>query len=89
MSKETRNFLKRHSIGIAGTRRLEPYPNQMAERLARDLAARGLLIGTGSALGIDATAQKGALGSTEGATAGIPGCGGGGYLSEREPKDFC
>jgi DNA processing protein len=47
----------------------------MAERLARDLAARGLVVTSGLARGIDASAHKGALGPAEGATIGILGCG--------------
>ena len=33
----------RHLISIVGSRRPTPYGNQMAERLARDLADRGLV----------------------------------------------
>ena len=47
----------------------------MAERLARDLADRGLLIVSGLARGIDACAHTGALSSASGATIGILGCG--------------
>ncbi|MGB6482971.1 MAG: DNA-processing protein DprA [Candidatus Acidiferrales bacterium] len=67
--------MNRHAIAIVGTRRPTPYGNQMAERLARDLAARGLLIVSGLARGIDATAHKGALSSAQGVTVGILGCG--------------
>jgi DNA processing protein len=73
--KGNAEFLNRHSIAIVGTRRPTPYGNQMAERLARDLAARGLVIVSGLARGIDATAHKGALGSMQGATVGVLGCG--------------
>ncbi len=47
----------------------------MAERLARDLADRGLVIASGLARGIDASAHKGALSSATGATIGVLGCG--------------
>jgi DNA processing protein len=47
----------------------------MAERLARDLAARGLVVASGLARGIDASAHKGALASVGGATVGVLGCG--------------
>jgi DNA processing protein len=47
----------------------------MAERLAKDLADRGLVISSGLARGIDASAHKGALGSANGATIGVLGCG--------------
>jgi DNA processing protein len=68
-------LLDRHSISIVGTRRPTPYGNQMAERLARDLAERGLVIVSGLARGIDSCAHKGALASPRGATVGVLGCG--------------
>ncbi len=68
-------LLNRHMIAIVGSRRPTPYGNQMAERLARDLADRGLLIASGLARGIDSSAHKGALSSAGGATIGILGCG--------------
>jgi DNA processing protein len=68
-------LLDRHSIAIVGTRRPTPYGNQMAERLARDLAERGLVIVSGLARGVDSCAHKGALSSTRGATVGVLGCG--------------
>ena len=68
-------LLDRHSIAIVGTRRPTPYGNQMAERLARDLAERGLVIISGLARGIDSLAHKGALGAPKGATVGVLGCG--------------
>jgi DNA processing protein len=46
----------------------------MAERLARDLAARGVAVVSGLARGIDAFAHRGAL-SVSGTTIGIVGCG--------------
>ncbi|MGC1105778.1 MAG: DNA-processing protein DprA [Candidatus Acidiferrales bacterium] len=73
--KGNTGLLNRHAIAIVGTRRPTPYGNQMAERLARDLVARGLLIVSGLARGIDATAHKGALSSAQGVTVGILGCG--------------
>lgn len=68
-------LLNRHMVSIVGARRPTPYGNQMAERLARDLAARGLVITSGLARGIDASAHKGALGASSGATVGVLGCG--------------
>jgi DNA processing protein len=73
--KGNAELLNRHAISIVGTRRPTPYGNQMAERLARDLADRGLVIVSGLARGIDACAHKGALSSATGATIGILGCG--------------
>jgi DNA processing protein len=52
-------LLNRHLISIVGSRRPTPYGNQMAEKLARDLADRGLVIVSGLARGIDSCAHKG------------------------------
>jgi DNA processing protein len=49
------------SIAIVGTRHPSPYGSGMAEMLARDLAARRLLIVSGMARGIDTCAHRGAL----------------------------
>jgi len=68
-------LLNRHSISVVGARRPTPYGNQMAERIARDLADRGLVIVSGLARGIDASAHKGALASAAGATIAVLGCG--------------
>ena len=68
-------LLNRHLISIVGSRRPTPYGNQMAEKLARDLADRGLVIVSGLARGIDSFAHKGALSSATGATIGVLGCG--------------
>src|SRR5215467_5640908 len=68
-------LLRRPSIAIVGTRRPTPYGNQVAEKLAKDLADRGLTIVSGLARGIDASAHRGALNSNTGATIGVLGCG--------------
>jgi DNA processing protein len=68
-------LLNRHSISIVGARRPTPYGNQMAERLGRDLAARGLVIVSGLARGIDACAHHGALSTPAGTTIAVLGCG--------------
>jgi DNA processing protein len=67
-------LLTSHLVAIVGARRPSPYGNQMAERLGRDLAARGLVIVSGLARGIDASAHRGAL-NANGKTIGILGCG--------------
>lgn len=54
-------MLTRSSIAVVGTRHPSPYGSGMAELLARDLAARGLIIVSGMARGIDTFAHKGAL----------------------------
>jgi DNA processing protein len=68
-------LLNRHLISVVGARRPTPYGNQMAERISKDLADRGLVISSGLARGIDASAHKGALSSATGATIGVLGCG--------------
>jgi len=65
------SVLARHSLAMVGTRRPTTYGNQIAERLARDLAARGLVIVSGLARGIDSSAHKGACAAARGATIGV------------------
>ena len=55
------SLLSRPAIAVVGTRHPSPYGLGMAEMLARDLAARRLLIVSGMARGIDTCAHKGAL----------------------------
>ena len=69
------SLLSRHLIAIVGARRPSPYGNQMAERLGRDLAARGIVVVSGLARGIDASAHRGALSAVAGTTIGVLGCG--------------
>ncbi len=69
------SVLARHSLAMVGTRRPTTYGNQIAERLARDLAARGLVIVSGLARGIDSSAHKGACAAARGATIGVLGNG--------------
>ncbi len=54
-------LLSRPSIAVVGTRHPSPYGTGMAEMLARDLSANGMLILSGMARGVDAWAHKGAL----------------------------
>jgi DNA processing protein len=68
-------ILNRHSISMVGTRRPSLYGNQMAERIARDLAERGLVIVSGLARGIDSSAHKGAIASLRGTTVAVLGNG--------------
>ena len=54
-------LLQSAAIAVVGTRHPSPYGTGVAEMLSRDLAARGLLIVSGMARGIDTCAHKGAL----------------------------
>lgn len=53
--------LAQHAVAVVGTRRPTAYGNQVARRLARDLAERQLAIVSGMARGIDSAAHHGAL----------------------------
>ncbi|HEY3990418.1 MAG TPA: DNA-processing protein DprA [Acidobacteriaceae bacterium] len=56
-----RELLSRPAIAVVGTRAPSPYGTGMAEMLARDLAARRMVILSGMARGVDTAAHKGAL----------------------------
>lgn len=56
-------LLDRRQISIVGSRRPTPYGNQTAERLAGDLADRGLVIVSGLAHGAGSWAHNFALSS--------------------------
>src|SRR4029077_8313371 len=60
-------------LAIVGTRRPTGYGINCAERLAEDLAVRGLAITSGLARGLDAAAHRGAL--RGGTTYAVFGCG--------------
>jgi DNA processing protein len=55
------NVLSQPGIAVVGTRHPTPYGSGMAERLAIDLAARGLAIFSGMARGVDTAAHRGAI----------------------------
>lgn len=67
-------ILNSPSLSIVGTRRPTVYGSQMAERMGRDLAARGLTIVSGLARGIDAIAHQGAT-AVDGRAIGVLGTG--------------
>src|SRR5215470_15894906 len=62
------------ALSIVGTRKPTLYGTQMAERLGRDLAARGIVIVSGMARGIDAIGHRGAL-AVNGRAIGVLGTG--------------
>jgi DNA processing protein len=55
------DVLAKPGIAVVGTRHPTPYGIGMAERLACDLANRGLVIFSGMARGVDAAGHRGAL----------------------------
>lgn len=69
-----RSILNLPAIAIVGTRRPTLYGTQMAERLSRELAARGLVIVSGLARGIDAISHQGTL-AAGGRAVGVLGTG--------------
>jgi DNA processing protein len=65
--------LQSPAVAIVGTRKPSPYGRAVAEKLAEDLASRGVVIMSGLALGIDSIAHWGALKS--GRTVAVLGSG--------------
>lgn len=61
------------AVALVGARRPTPYGRAVADRLSADLAARGLVVVSGFARGIDSFAHWGAL--KAGRTAAVLGCG--------------
>lgn len=66
--------LNKCGLAVVGTRHPTPYGLGIAERLSCDLAARGLVIVSGMARGIDSAAHRGAL-TAHGSTVAIWGTG--------------
>lgn len=72
--KGSREVIARFGIALVGTRHPTPYGLGVAERLSADLAARGLVIISGMARGIDSAAHRGAL-AAHGPTVAVWGTG--------------
>jgi DNA processing protein len=66
--------LTRPGIAMVGTRHPTPYGSGMAERLACDLAAQGLVIVSGMARGVDTASHRGAI-AAKGKTIAVFGTG--------------
>jgi DNA processing protein len=68
------SVISQPGIALVGTRHPTPYGSGMSERLACDLAARGLVIFSGMARGIDTAGHRGAI-AAKGKTVAIWGTG--------------
>jgi DNA processing protein len=68
------NVLAKPGIAMVGTRHPTPYGTGMAERLATDLAAQGLVIISGMARGVDTASHRGAI-AAKGKTIAVFGTG--------------
>ena len=66
--------VRQPAIAIVGSRRCSSYGRNVAEKLSRELAERGVTIISGLARGIDSAAHRGAL-EVRGLTVGVMGTG--------------
>ena len=66
--------LNRDAVAIVGARAASPYGLSVAEQLAADLAAAGLVVTSGMARGVDSAAHRGAL-AAGGTTIAVLGSG--------------
>lgn len=63
------------AVALVGTRHPDEWGVEIATRLGRELAGRGMTVVSGLALGIDAAAHAGALAAEGGRTLAVLGCG--------------
>lgn len=68
------SLLNNLSVGVVGSRASTSYGRRVATNISRDLAAAGVAVVSGLALGIDAQAHEGAL-ACGGKTIAVLGCG--------------
>lgn len=55
------HIMSRRRVAIVGSRAMSPYGMEVTERLARELAAHGIVIISGLAIGVDGIAHRAAL----------------------------
>ena len=67
-------LLEQPAVAVVGARSCSPYGASVARMLGRELAARGLVVVSGLARGVDGEAHRGAL-EAEGSTVAVLGCG--------------
>src|SRR5207249_508754 len=77
-------LLTKPGLAVVGTRHPTPYGSGMAERLACDLAAQGLVIISGMARGVDTASHRGAI-AAKGKTVAVFGTG----ANVVYPKENC
>ncbi len=65
-------LLARRCVAVVGTRQCSHYGREVAFEIGRDLAAAGVCVVSGLALGIDGAAHAGALAAVRAAHAGAP-----------------
>jgi len=68
-------LLARPSVAVVGARRADAYGREVARQLASQLAAAGICVVSGLALGIDGAAHRGALDVERGLTTAVLGGG--------------
>lgn len=73
-ARGVRSVVTRHAVAIVGSRRPTEYGRNVARLLARELAARGVVVASGFARGIDAEAHAEAL-RCGGSTVAVVGTG--------------